>query len=529
MSNPLSRGSAPVSEGRAYYVTTPIYYVNAEPHLGSAYTFCVADTLVRYHRQRGADPWLVTGTDEHGEKIVEAARAAGLAPKAFADEISARFRAVWEQVDLHANRFVRTTDPDHRRNVSAALQHVYDAGWIELREYDGLYCVGCERFLLERDLVDGKCRDHDRAPEARRESNYFFLMSREFDWLRQLLESNADFIRPARYRNEALAMLRDESGLGDLSISRPKSRLDWGIELPFDRDHVCYVWFDALISYLTGAGWPDDPRFGARWAEAEHLIGKDILKPHAIFWPVMLRALGLPPPRHVSVHGFWNVEGRKMSKSLGNVLSPVEMRDRYGFEAFRYAVCREMSFGLDADLRDAALVERINADLSNNLGNLVSRTLNLTERLTGGVVPAADPAAVGDAERDLEALAAGVVSNVDALMANLELHRALEEIFRLVGAANRLLDQRAPWKAAKEAGGEPIVRTSLHHTCEAIRIVALLLAPFLPKTSAEILARLGLAETDAVLPAAARWGGLTIGAPTRKGEALFPRLEARTP
>jgi methionyl-tRNA synthetase len=516
---------------RSYYVTTPIYYVNAEPHIGHSYTYCVADSLTRFHRLRGCDSWLVTGTDEHGEKIVEAAAARGMPPKAFADEISEQFRAVWEQVGLRANRFVRTTAPDHQRNVQSILQKVHGEGWIELREYDGLYCVGCERFLTERDLVDGRCRDHERVPETRRESNYFFLMSRAFGWLRDHIEGNPDFIRPARYRNEALAMLRDESGLGDLSISRPKARLDWGIELPFDRDHVCYVWFDALISYLTGAGYPDDPRFAGRWAAAEHLIGKDILKPHAIFWPIMLKAAGLAPPRHVSVHGYWNVEGRKMSKSLGNVLSPLEVRDRYGFEAFRYACLREMSFGLDADLRDAALVERINADLANNLGNLVSRTLNLTERLTGGRVPAPDEACLGEPERALAALAAETVQQSDALVADLELHRALEEIFRLVDAANRLMDLRAPWKAAKDPAGEPSVRTTLHATCETLRVTALLLAPFLPGASAEILSRLGLPDAldTARLPDdAARWGLIPIGATTRKGDPLFPRLEAKS-
>jgi methionyl-tRNA synthetase len=514
---------------RSYYVTTPIYYVNAEPHIGHAYTYCVADTLTRFHRLRGAEAWLVTGTDEHGEKIVEAAAARGLPPGAFADEISAQFQAVWASVGLRASRFVRTTSADHVANVQAILRKVHDAGWMELREYDGLYCVGCERFLTERDLEDGRCRDHERVPETRRESNWFFLMSRAFGWLRDHIERNPDFIRPARYRNETLAMLRDESGLGDLSISRPKSRLAWGIELPFDPDHVCYVWFDALISYLTGAGYPDDPAFPGRWAAAEHLIGKDILKPHTIFWPIMLRAAELPPPRHVSVHGYWNVEGRKMSKSLGNVLSPHDVGERYGFEAFRYAVLREMSFGLDADLRDAALVERINADLANNLGNLVSRTLNLTERLTGGRVPAPDEAFVGEPERELAALAARTATNVDALVANLELHRALEEIFRLVDAANRLMDLRAPWKAAKDPAGEPVVRTTLYTTCETLRLTALLLAPFLPDACAEILSRLGLPDAieHAKLPEDARWGGIPVGATTRKGAALFPRLEAK--
>lgn len=512
---------------RAYYVTTPIYYVNAEPHIGHAYTYCVADSLRRWHALHGEEAWLVTGTDEHGEKIAEAAGARGVAPKAFADEISGMFRAAWEEVGLGVDRFVRTTDPDHVRNVQAILQQVYDAGWIEKRDYEGLYCVGCERFLTERDLEDGKCRDHDRAPEPRSESNYFFLMSREFGWLRSLFEERPDFVRPERYRNEALAMLRDESGLGDLSISRPKSRLAWGIELPFDRDYVCYVWFDALISYLTGAGYPDDPRFAARWASAEHLIAKDILKPHAIFWPIMLKAIGLPPPHHVSVHGYWNVEGRKMSKSLGNVLSPLEMRDRYGFEAFRYAVLREMSFGLDADLRQAALVERINADLANNLGNLVSRTLNLVDKLCGGEVPEAEGAEDDDARTLGDARRAVQTRTRDA-MEGLRPHDALAEIVAFASQVNRYLDAQAPWKAVKEPGGEPRARTALFHACQCIATLAALLAAFLPDTAASIAGRLG--APDLLRGTVFGADGFAVasvppGARVTKGTPLFPRLE----
>ena len=517
---------------RAYYVTTPIYYVNAEPHIGHAYTYCVADSLRRWHALHGRDAWLVTGTDEHGEKIAEAAAARGLDPKAFSDEISALFRAAWEEVGLGVDRFVRTTDPDHVRNVQAILQQVHDAGWIEKRDYEGLYCVGCERFLTERDLEDGKCRDHDRVPEPRRESNYFFLMSREFGWLRGLLEQG-DLVRPERYRNEALAMLRDESGLGDLSISRPKSRLTWGIELPFDRGYVCYVWFDALISYLTGAGYDataseQSEAFTARWAAAEHLIAKDILKPHAIFWPIMLKAIGLPPPRHVSVHGYWNVEGRKMSKSLGNVLSPLEVRERYGWEAFRYAVLREMSFGLDADLRQAALVERINADLANNLGNLVSRTLNLVDKLCGGAVPAAEGAEDAEA-RALDEARRAVQRRAAEAVEALRVHDALAEIVAFASEVNRYLDGQAPWKAVKEPGGEARARTSLHHACQSLATLAALLAAFLPDTAAAIAERLGAPEL--LRPPVFGEDGLAhasvpAGARVVKGAPLFPRLEA---
>jgi len=489
---------------RAYYVTTPIYYANAEPHIGHTYTTVVVDTLVRWHRQQGFETWSVSGTDEHGEKMVEAAAARGLDPARFTEQISAVHQRTWAELGLAASRFVRTTDPAHERNVQTLLQRVYDAGWIEPREYEGLYCVGCERFLTERDMENGLCRDHERKPEPRRERNYFFLMSREFGWLRQHVLEHPGFIRPERYKNEALAMLRDESGLGDLSISRPKTRLDWGIELPFDREHVCYVWFDALISYLTGAGFPDHPDFEARWADVEHLIGKDILKPHAVFWPIMLKAMGLAPYRHLSVHGYWTVEGRKISKSLGNTIPPLEMRDRYGFEGFRYFLLREMSFGNDANFSEAGLVERVNADLANNLGNLVSRTLNLVEKHCGGVIP--EPGERGAAEEEVVRAGAAAAELVAAAMDDLRFHDALASIFAFSGAVNRYLDGQAPWKAAKQPGGEAVVRRSLHQTCASVRQIAVLLGPFVPGLAEEISNRFE-------------------GARVTKGGPLVPRLE----
>jgi methionyl-tRNA synthetase len=510
----------------ASLLTTPIYYANAEPHIGHTYSTLVVDTLARWRRSLGDDAWSVSGTDEHGEKMVEAAAKAGLAPAVFTERISALHQRTWNELGIGANRFVRTTEPAHVRNVQAILQKVYDAGWIEPREYEGLYCVGCERFLTERDLVDGKCRDHERVPELRRERNYFFLMSREFGWLRDHIERDPHFIRPERYRNEALAMLRDESGLGDLSISRPRSRLSWGIELPFDREHVCYVWFDALISYLTGAGYPDDPAFPARWADAHHVIGKDILKPHAIFWPIMLKAMGLAPYRGLHVHGYWNVDDRKVSKSLGNMVSPLAMRERYGFEAFRYYLLREMSFGLDASFSEEALVDRVNADLANNLGNLVSRTLNLVSKWCDGAVPT--PAAVGDAERAVAAGAARAWDAVSAALAELRLHEALAAVFAFSSEVNRYLDAQAPWKAAREPGGLAVVHTSLATACEALRVIALLLAALLPETAQGIASRLGAPDAIARArePGDARaWGRLPAGTRVEMGSPLFPRVE----
>jgi methionyl-tRNA synthetase len=487
-----------------YFVTTPIYYANAEPHIGHTYTTIVADVLVRWHRQRGDDAFSVSGTDEHGEKLVEAAAQAGTTPAELTEAVSATFQRTWAEVGIAPGRFVRTTEPKHRANVQAVLQQVYDAGWIEPRDYEGLYCVGCERFLTERDLVDGLCRDHERAPEPRSERNYFFLMSREFGWLREHLERHPDAIRPERYRNEALAMLRDESGLGDLSISRPKSRLDWGIELPFDPDHVCYVWFDALLSYLTGAGFPDDPKFEARWSNAHHLIGKDILKPHAIFWPIMLRAMGLAPYRHLFVHGYWNADERKMSKSLGNVIRPLAMRDRYGFEAFRWYLLREMSFGLDASFAEESLVERVNADLANNIGNLVSRTLNLVEKLCEGKRPEAGEADAAD--REVVEGAAIAAGRIDAAMQIVHPHVATAAIAEYASLVNRYVDGRAPWKTAKDPATAPEARRTLHFACRALDELARLLAPFLPNASAAIAAKLA-------------------ATPIVRGAPLFPRLE----
>jgi len=510
----------------AFYATTPIYYVNAEPHIGHTYTTVLLDGLARYHRLCGERTFFLTGTDEHGEKVAEVARERGVDPSAVANEYSEAFRSAWSSLGFSFDRFIRTTDADHVRTVQEILQKIYDAGDIYFQEYEGLYCVGCERFLTDRDLEGGLCRDHEREPERRAESNYFFRMTRHFDWLVSHIECHPDFIRPERYKNEALAMLREESGLGDLCISRPKERLEWGIELPFDSNYVCYVWFDALINYLTGIGYPDGPDFERYWGTVEHFVAKDILKPHAIFWPIMLKTMGLPVYQHLNVHGYWNMEGRKISKSLGNMVSPIAMKEIYGFDAFRYFLLREMVFGLDSMFSEDALIRRINADLANNLGNLVSRTLNMTARFVDGVVPkAGEP---GDLEREIQKAAPEVAARVDRLIRRYEFHRALETIFELLDRVNRYLETRAPWKAAKDPANADQVATTLYTSCEALRVIALLLAAFLPETAAEILARLGIPDAlqTARLPEdAARWGILEPGTATTKGAALFPRVE----
>jgi methionyl-tRNA synthetase len=510
----------------AFYITTPIYYVNAEPHIGHTYTTVLADAIVRYHRLCGDQSFMLTGSDEHGEKVMEVAANQGKTAQEVAEYYSLKFKAAWDDLGIDYDRFIRTTEADHKAVVQKVLQQVYDDGHIEFREYEGDYCVGCERFLTDRDLVDGLCRDHERAPEKRNESNYFFKMTEHFDWLAQYIEDQPDFIRPKRYRNEVLSMIKEESGLGDLCISRPKKRLEWGIELPFDENYVCYVWFDALINYLTGIGYPAGKDFEQYWGVCEHLIAKDILKPHGVFWPTMLHAIGLPLPRHISVHGYWNVDNRKISKSLGNMIDPYVMRDKYGFEPFRYFLLREMPFGLDANFSESGMVARLNADLANNLGNLVSRTLNMTKKFSDGVVP--EPGEIFDEEREVHTAAEAALDALRENMKDFRANRALEGVMLLGGAANRYLETREPWKAAKDPELAERVRTTLYTCCESIRILAVLLSPFIPEKSREILQRLGIGDAleGAVLPEAAAWGAIPVGSPTTKGSPLFPRHEA---
>jgi len=371
------------------YFTTPIYYINAEPHTGHTYTTVLADTLTRYYRSAGYEVYFLTGTDEHGDKIAQAAKEKGIEPKAYADRISAIFRSTWDACGIAYDHFIRTTDSYHQTIVRDFLQQIYDSGEIYFGEYGGYYCFGCERFYTEKELVGGKCPDHQTEPEYISEKNYFFRMSKYQQSLIDHIQSHPDFIRPERYRTEVLAFLREP--LEDLCISRPKSRLQWGIPLPFDADYVTYVWFDALINYLSALELHGSEFRENFWPKANHLIAKDILKPHAIYWPTMLMAAGLPLYEHLNVHGYWVMDSGKMSKSLGNVVRPLEMKDKFGMDAFRYFLLREMAFGQDAKFSLEALVTRINADLANNLGNLVSRVLAMQQKYFNGVVQPLSP------------------------------------------------------------------------------------------------------------------------------------------
>jgi methionyl-tRNA synthetase len=500
-----------------FYVTTPIYYVNDVPHIGHAYTTITADALARWHRLLGDEVWFLTGTDEHGLKVQRAAEENGLTPREQADRTSERFRETWRLLDISNDDFIRTTEPRHYQAVQQLMTAAYDNGYIELGTYEGLYCVSCEAYYTEAELVDGRlCPIHGRPVELFKEDNYFFRLSALSQALLDWYAADPLVVSPEARRNEAIGLIRQ--GLQDISISR--TSIQWGVPVPWDAAHVFYVWYDALINYATAIGYGSDrPRFDRWWPSVHHLIGKDILRFHCVYWPALLIAAGEAPPHRVHVHGFLLVGGEKMSKTAFNQIAPADLVPEFGVDGYRYHFLRDQSFGPDGEFSYEGMVARYNADLANNLGNLLSRVATVVDRKCGRVGPAPSP------KSHLAGIAASVWEGAASAWERVAPSEALEATWRLIRETNAALEAAEPWNAPPG----PAVDAVLGDALEILRIVAVLASPAIPGAAAEIWRRIGLpgSPLDEGLPEAVRWGGYPGGLTVRRGPPLFPRLTPR--
>ncbi len=493
-----------------FYVTTPIYYVNDAPHIGHAYTTILADVLSRYHRTVGDNVFFLTGLDEHGQKVKQAAEKRGMTPQAHCDDLAPRFTNLWTKLDIRYDDFVRTTQERHTKIVQACLQKVYDSGDIYADEYEGWYSVAEERFITDTEYESGQFRDVKKL----KEKNYFFKMSKYQEQLINHIQANPGFIQPEHRKNEILGFLRQP--LGDLCISRPKSRMDWGIEIPFDRDYVTYVWFDALINYISIPGYlSDDTKFKTWWPADVHLIGKDILTTHCVYWTTMLFALGLPQPKTIFAHGWWLLGDSKMSKSLGNVVNPLDLIEQYGVDGVRYFLMREMVLGQDANFTTDSFIKSFNSDLANDYGNLLNRVSGLIAKNHGGVVP--NPGTATDAEKDIEQKANALPAQIKELIAQYKVQEAVVAVIEFVRVLNKYVEVQAPWKLAKT--DLPAAERVLYTAAEGLRMATIMLAPVMPYKTAVVLDVLGAKETKPV------WGQIKPGTVLQSHPPLFPRID----